>query len=426
MKIGKLRKDTRFDTRTDKSLGIQTYGENNSYPQNIVEVVNASATGKPCVEVYSKFISGRGFADKKFYKKVVNHKGHTLDYILDEISKDYALFGGFSLHVNYNANYKVVSIQHIPFETVRFESMNDDGEFHRVALHPDWCKQLQKLRKWRKEDIDFINLFNPDPEQIKLQVEACGGWYNYKGQIYYYSNQGEKVYPIPIFDNVITDMNTQEGISNVLNRNARNNFFPAGLLIDIINSDESEAQRKETEDSILDMQGDESACNLGYSAVNSREEIPEFIPFKGENYDKQFDSTRKAAKEDIGAAFNQPPILRAENVGANFGADLMKNAYNYYNSVTENERLSIERVFDRIFKYWYEQINGLEPVNHAIEPLSYEVKMTLIEKLGEKGFEQLIGIIENVSLTNERKRRMITRLFELSDEEINDLLEDDV
>lgn len=425
MRVGKLKKDNRFDTRNDKSLGIQTYGEKNDYPQQVVEVVSASPTGKPCVSVYSKFIAGRGFVDQSFYKMAVNGKGQTNDYILDQISRDFSIFGGFALHLNYNANFQVTEIQHLPFETVRFEKLDEEGRFNRVALHPDWGRRFTNLRRWKKEDIDFIDLYDPDPKVIIRQVEEAGGWAAYKGQVYYFSNEGEKVYPLPIFDNVLTDMNTQEGISNVSNRNARNNFFTAGMLIDYSNTDESQDQENATEKSISEYQGDMEANNIAYLQCKDPSEKPEFISFKGENYDKTFDSTRKSVREDIGAAFNQPPILRAENVGSNFGADLMTNAYKYYNSVTENERLSIERVFEQIFKNWYAPVNWDDEdgiPNYSIDPLSYDVRMTLAERIGEKGMDYVMRIIDNERIPQNRQRDMIRRLYELSDEEINDLI----
>ncbi|MDR1335737.1 MAG: hypothetical protein LBK22_02780 [Tannerella sp.] len=401
MKIGKLKKDRQFESRNDRSLGIQTYGEQNDYPQQIMQIVDSSVTGKPCVDVYSKFISGRGFVEKDLYTKIINENGQTADYVVDQIAKDYALFGGFALHVNYNARFQVTEIQHIPFETVRFEKLDDAGSFSRVAMHRDWGRQFTQLRRWKKEDIEYIDLYDPSPDAILSQVTRDGGWQNYKGQVYFYSGQGEKVYPLPVFCNVLTDMNTQEGISNVSNRNARNNFMPAGALIDYNNPDESEEQENETEKSLLEFQGDEVTGNLMLIKARTPEEKPEFISFIGQNYDKAFDSTRKSVREDIGAAFNQPPILRAENVGANFGADLMKNAYNYYNSVTENERLVIERVFTEIFKHWFEATTG----NYAIDPLNYtyanqDIKsippdilatLTVNEKRALIGFEPIDG-----------------------------------
>ena len=69
----------------------------------------------------------------------------------------------------------------------------------------------------------------------------------YAGQVYYYSNGGKGTYPTPLCDTVLTDMNTEEGISNVSNRNVRNNFMPSGMLVDFNNMDETEEQARDLE-----------------------------------------------------------------------------------------------------------------------------------------------------------------------------------
>ncbi|MFV0391315.1 MAG: hypothetical protein ACK5KP_05450 [Paludibacteraceae bacterium] len=419
MKVVVLKKDKRFESRNDRSLGIQTYGENNDYPQQVQMVVGASGTGTSCLDVYSKFISGKGFFDTDFYKKIVNNDVQTNVYIIDQLSKDYAMFGGFAIHVNYNANFKIVSISNIPFEHIRFEKLDEKGEFDRVAIHTDWGRQFTQLRKWKKDDIQFIHLFNPDPAEIQNQVESAGGWEFYKGQVFYFSSSGYKTYPIPKFDSVLTDMNTEEGISNVNNRNARNNFLTAGMLIDKVQDNNSGADdQSETEKAVLSFQGDENAGKILYIQVETAEEIPEFKSFSGTNYDKEFTVTRESVQDNIGQAFSQPPILRAKDVGGNFGADLMQNAYNFYNSVTENERMNMERVLSEIFKYWVESMQ----YDTTIQPLSFDVEMTLTERLGEKGFDQIMNIIENPNIVPIQKRKLVQRLFDLSDEEVNDLI----
>ncbi|MDR1544957.1 MAG: hypothetical protein LBS50_11270 [Prevotellaceae bacterium] len=367
MKIKLLDIEKKSESRNDKSLGIQTYGESNDYPQQVMNLLAASCTGGSCYSNYRKFVTGKGFADLNIYGKKINRQNHTLDYLLEQITNDLAMFGGFAMHVNYNANFKVSEVQYIPFEQVRFEKLNENGEFNRVALHPDWARQFTALRKWKKDDICFINFFNPDPEIIAMQVENAGGWAKYKGQVFYFSNEGDKCYPLPIFNDVLTDMNTEEAISNLTNRNATKNFFPAGMLINKRQRAESEEQESETERSLLEFQSSKNACKIFYVEVESDEEIPEFVPFRATNYDKEFSVSRDSAKDNIGRSFNQPPILRSENIGGNFGADLMKNAYNYYNSVTENERIILERNLTAIFTHWWQPFE----MNFKITPLSY-------------------------------------------------------
>ena len=110
----------RFDLINSKSLNIQLYGNDNDYPQKEnIDVVFSSVTGKSCFINYSKFINGNGFADEKAYQLFIN-KSQTLDDLLHDISRDFALFGGFCLHVNYNANYQKTTISHVPLENARF------------------------------------------------------------------------------------------------------------------------------------------------------------------------------------------------------------------------------------------------------------------------------------------------------------------
>ena len=377
MKIGLLQTEQRFESRNDKVYGIQTYGQNNDYPQRVMDIVAASVSAVSCNNNYKKFINGNGFADMNFKTAKLNRKEQTADYILEQISSDLAMFGGFVLHFNYNANYKISEIQHVPFETVRFEKLDDDGNFNRVALHPDWARQFTNLRRWKKDDITLINLFDPAPDKITEQCPKIKGTETldlkeYNGQIFYYSNEGDKVYPIPPFAAALTDMNTEKSIANILNRNAANNFLPAGMLVDKKNSDQSKEQEDDTEENFLKFQGSDVACKMMYIQVGSDEEKPEFIPFRTNNYDKEFQVSKNDVKDSIGRIYNQPAILRAEAVSGNFGADLMSQAYSYYNSVTKVERNIIQRVFEAIMLHWWQQETFS---NFKINPLVYDSEL---------------------------------------------------
>jgi hypothetical protein len=275
---------------------------------------------------------------------------------------------------------------------------------------------MMQLRKWSKDDIVTIDLFNPNPEVIQAQVTASGGWSNYKGQIYYYSGNLANNYPLPKYDALLTDMSTEEGISNISYRNARHNFLSSGMLVDILTKSESDDQENETEKSLLDFQGDEEAAKIMYVSVGTKEEIPQFVKFSGQNYDKEYTVTRDKVKNDIGRSFNQPPILRAEDVGSNFGADAIRNAYDYYNSVTEVERLQVSRVFAHIFKYW----NGVPFDDFSISPLSYGQKVALFDRFGKDGIEKINEIL-NLGIDPALKRNRLKIMFDLSDSELEDL-----
>lgn len=418
MKVGALKKSKPYASKTDKSLHIQTFGEKNDFPQDVMWITLGSSTGLSCINVFSKFLSGRGFADKAFYDVVVNRKRQTNDKILRLVSTDYARYLGGYIHVNYNMNYRIKEIQWIPFENVRLGELNDAGVVQNVAVHWDWAKQFTQIKKWSKEDIDYIDVFNPDPDVIQAQVDAAGGWGNYKGQVYIICMNENGGYPLPIYFPTLTDMSTEQGISNLSYRNARNNFLPAGMLIDIVNSDESKEQAEDTENDIIEFQGDEEACNIMYTSVKSKEEIPAFVPFESKNYDKEFTVTDESCRGRIGRSFNQPPILRAEDVGSNFGADALQNAYDYYNSVTEVDRMNIESAFQELFQYWHNPIYQ----DFSILKLTYLDKNTIYEKLGEAGTKQVLEIVNNPEISPERKKNILTTVFGLTPEEADTLL----
>lgn len=412
MKVVKVKKDTRFDVIADPSLGIQDYGRGNDYPQSVVEISDASSTGKSCIDIYRKFVYGRGFMDEVLYELIVNNKEQSADDILNSISEDLARFGGFALHLNYNMNFQISEIQNVPFEWCRFEKLDENGKFKHILTHKDWGKRNLLNERFDKNDIKKYNIFNP--KNVANEILAAGGIDNYNGQIYYFSNRGVGVYPLPIYDSVLTDMSSEEGLSNVTYRNVRNNFFPAGMVVEIAQKDQDENQSIETADTLKALQTDENVGKLMHVQVASKEEAPIIMPFEGKNYDKEFVESSKSVKDNIGRAFTQPPILRAEDVGANFGADLMENAYNFYNSITSTERFNIQREFAKILTYWWQPIS----VSTEILPLTYLVDKSLSEKLGDR-FDKFMEILLS---ENPKKVQILSSMFGVDEIEINKML----
>lgn len=420
MRAERLKAEKPIDSSVNRGLKIQTYGEQNDYPQRVDEIVEASETGSPCVRLYSKFIIGRGFSQERFFKSVVDSKGNTVDTLLQSIADDLAKFGGFAIHVNYNALYEITSASYVPFEWLRFEELDEDYRFNRLAMHQDWGRRNTKLRPFRVKDIELFHFFNPDPEIIAKEVEEAGGWNGYKGQILYYSNRGDRVYPTPIYNAALTDMSSEEGLANITLRNVRYNFLTAGMVVDYDQSTNSDDQEQRTKDELKAFQGDTNAGLLMYVNIKNGDKAPDFVPFKGENYDKAFENADKKIPDNIGRAFNQPPILRAVDVGANFGADLMRNAYDFYNAVTESERMVVEQVFRRIFDHWHDK--GINPEReYEILPKVYRINATLAERLGNN-VDKVLEILFDASKSRAVKTAVFKTVYGLEDADINELL----
>lgn len=385
MRVKDLKKNSnkRIDIRYLQQLGIQAYGEDNLYPQTLKNIVSASSTGSECADRFADFIEGNGFREVSFSEYVVNRKGDTADDIHTLVCRDIADYGGLALHVNYNILGEIVELQHIPFENCRLVEEDDNGYVAKIAIHPDWTGQKTRkgIRiKTSKENVDYINVFNPIKSVVQAQIEAAGGIEYYKGQVLWVSMAGKQTYPTGKADRVITEMSTDEGLSNIKLRNVRNNFLPAGMMVSkkgsSIRYDEqgNEVKDKKEEDSgfsdaILMLQGDVNSNKIMEVEIEAEEEEPKFVPITIQNYDKEFTVTDASVVERIYSAYGQEPwyCIRVGKVG--FSGDILEDAFEYYNSIVSKQQRLIERTFDRIFKHWHEIAN---PSNdYSVQPLKY-------------------------------------------------------
>ena len=384
MRVKDLKKKSsrRVDTNYLQALGIQAYGDDNLYPQTLRNIIAASSTASECSERLANFIEGNGFREMLFSEYVVNRKGDTADDIHMLVCKDAADFEGLALHVNYNVLGQIVELQHIPFENCRLLEEDENGVVAKIAVHPDWTGKKTRNGKAiqvKKENIDFIDVFNPRKEVVLAQIEAVGGIEYYKGQILWVSMVGNNTYPVGKGDRVVTEMSTDEGLSNVKFRNVRNNFLPAAMVITkkganiTFDEDGNEVKEKDDDDSfsnsLIQLQGDTNSNKIMEVTLEADEEKPEVITFNSQNYDKEFTVTDASVVERIYSAYGQEPwyCIRIGKVG--FSGDILEDAFEYYNSIVCKQQRLIERTFGCIFKYWHETAN---PSNDfSVQPLKY-------------------------------------------------------
>lgn len=385
MKVSDLKKKStnRLYTGYISTLGIQSYGEDNLYPQILNNIISASSTGSECVERYADFIEGNGFRDVSFSEYTVNRRGDTADDIHALVCKDVAKYDGFALHVNYNIFGDIVEIQHIPFENCRLQEEDENGYVGKIAIHPDWTgRKIRdgKTIKIDKKHTDYIDVFNPRKNVVYEQIRAAGGIENYKGQVLWVSGAGNLVYPISRADRVATEMSTDEGLANVKYRNVRCNFMPSGMIVtkkgSSVNFDEEgkpipDYENEDTgfSDTIKQLQGDTNAGKLLEVTLNSDEDKPEFVDLSSKNYDKEFTVTDASVVERIYSAFGQEPwyCIRVGKLG--FSGDILEDAFEYYNSIVSRQQRMIERSFMKIFEHWYEVANSSN--DYSVQPLKY-------------------------------------------------------
>lgn len=356
---------------------LQSYGNDNLYPQHLQSITRASGTAELCLNRYAKFIEGYGFANEAISDVVVNHVGTTADELLHDIAQDVARFGGFALHVNYNVLCQITEINFVPFENCRLEEEDDAGNVARILVHPDWSGKKTRnghVIRVDERNIDRIDVFNPAPEVVTAQVINAGGIDNYKGQILWVSLDGRYQYPTPIYDAVVTDISTDEGLGNIKYRNVRNNFLVSCMLIarkgvpKIDENGNKVEQQLISDEDLTTFQGDENTSKILYVELENDEDKPEVVQFPTRNYDKEFSVTDTSVVERIYAQFHQELFYSIRIGKLGFSGDVMRDAYQYYAGEVTNEQRFIERAFERISAYWAEPLASSD---FSINPLKY-------------------------------------------------------
>lgn len=368
----------RIDVRYLSQYNIKSYDFDNIYPQKISDIISSSAIGSTCLERYARFIEGNGFKSDTLSKTEINTKDETLDDLLHLAVEDLARYGGFALHVNYDAFGKIVEIQHVPFESCRLVEDDDSGYIGHICTHPDWRGRKTrngKLMRVNKENMQFFNVFNPIPEVVAAQIKSAGGIDRYCGQILWVSAYGKMRYPLAKYDSALVDISTDVGLSNVKQRNVRNNFLTSCIIVDKRGQsldDELHDDNIVNEgfaNQIRDFQGDERASSIMLMTIGSDEEKPEIMEFPTKNFDKDFSVTDQSVTARIYGVFEQEPFLAIKNGKLGFSGDVIEDAYNYYSSVTNRERRIIERSFCELFKSCENET--LIDADAEIEPLKF-------------------------------------------------------
>lgn len=366
------RPEARVNTSYLSRYNIKAWGSDNIAPHMWLLAIANSPVGTACLTRYARFIEGNGIESVELSDVEVNRYGDTLDDIYKAVCEDMARLGGFAIHVNYNAECRISEIQHVPFETCRLEEDDDAGYIAKIVTHPDWSQQ-GKTRNGKRLTVNDSNItrydvFNPRKDVIMAQVMKAGGLDKWNGQILWVSMDGRTTYPVPKYDAVITELSTDEGLSNLKCRNVRNNFLGSGILWTY---HKEGAEGSQTGDGFADdlagLQGDTNACKWLNVNLAANEQQPVLTAFPTSNYDKEFTATEESVTSRIYEAFEQEGFLCIANGKVGFGGDVISDVYNHYSSLVSKEQRTIVRGMQRVLDLWHEPL----PAKMAIDRLKF-------------------------------------------------------
>jgi len=396
----------RITQRENRTYGIINYDEDNAYPQRVYLTTNSAPTARNCVDTYSRFIGGAGFADVDFYQAVANSESQTMDKILSLVKKDLARFRGFALHVNVNAAAKITEVFHVPFEHVRMASENkkNDTGFD-FATYSDWSRE--KRNTIRTDLITWFHAFNLSVDAIAQQVESVGGWSNYKGQLLYVSLD-EHSYPLASCDAVMESLFAEIQSDIRTTANLQNNFSAKTMMVHKGRFADDD-DRDSFEQSLQDFIGPDGA-DIIVVDVEKDEEVPELIAINNNANDAIFEYTDTKITNKIIRNWLIPKVLLSVTDGSSgfFNQEQIRDATMYYNMVTTEERILLESVFKQIGQGFHQAINPSG--NYCIIPIEFKLSKA-------DPPESLVQLLNNQYISPDSKRSILTILYGLDAED---------
>lgn len=355
----------RIPTFIDRTDGIQRYDRDNLYPQRIEEVLNRSFTVNAASQKLSEFLTGQGFEDEALNSVVLNEKNQTGKDILNDVCRQSSIYkDSFALHVGYNLNGHISSINPIKFKYNRLSIPEKNGIVTKIKYSTNWENDPHKEPSFRRQIIEY-DVYNPDPSVVREQIRESGGINNYLGQIYYYTPNKE--YPKSTFDPVIDHAQTQNemGVYSLTGIQER---WVGTTLFKYPGRFKDDDEKKEVERRLEVQKGAEGKRVLvAENPDGIAENLIETIT--APNEDKLFEFTSRDVKNSIMENYAMPKeILGVLPESGMFNQENMQNAYLYYNTVTAVPRDRITRVLNELFSNWFQQLP-----ESKIKPLEYGV-----------------------------------------------------
>ena len=339
----------------DISSGIMNYGEFNDYPQVIERLIMGSQTGRACANIFGKFIAGMGFENDVINNIIVGKDVYGKDIKLQKLLRQFAqsisFFNGGYIHNRFNNAGKITESKIVQFKNCRLSRVDDNGYCSRIAYSDNFANE--RISKDKKINITWFNSFNINA--VQNQIKNAGGIEFYKGQIYHLFLDDSFIYPLSQFDSVYLDLDTEYQIQLFKNREIRNGMSDKVIMNINLTADE------ETKEDVI------KECHKwmspdGDKLIIFENEFDENGIISEKNFkidriatninDKLFDGWEKSLPNNIRKAiFALPAVLIDYEQGqlSQASGEMVKQAVNYYNSITDGIRQSVSESFSEIF-----------------------------------------------------------------------------
>lgn len=310
------------------------YGEDNLFPQLLIELFDGSAMHHTAVEAIKDGIIGEGI--EVIGDNIVNKKGESVDEIFERISLDYTLYSGYALNIVWNREgTRIAEIYHIPFSNVRSGKPDEDDEIVEYYYSSDWSN----LRKHKEV---AYRAFDPTDNRGEnaSQIYYCYGY-----------TPGNTVYPMPSYVGGLNDIALDGRVSRFHNANISNGLSPS-MFIKFNNGVPSPEERRMIYQEIEDtFSGEDNAGRFFLSFADGADRAMEVQPIESANDDYYLTLESRITSRILTAHRITSPLLLGIKDASGFSnnADEIEVAYAHFEgTVIEPKRKKIVSTYGYI------------------------------------------------------------------------------
>ncbi len=383
------------------------YGDDNNYFQFLIDRYNGSATNNAIINGMTELIYGKGLYATDASRKPDEYammKSLFSRTCMRKVTFDLKAMGQAAFQVIYNKDKtKIVQVEHMPIETLRFEKMNDDGEVTGYYYSKDWTK----IRKKGFEPTR-IPAFGYGEQGEGLEIYCIKP---YRSGFYYYS-------PVD-YQGGLPYAELEEEVANYHINNIKNGLSPS-MLINFNNGVPTEEERELIERRIIQKFSGSSNSGKFILAFNDNKEMaasiePVQLSDASEQY--QFLADESMRKLMVAHRVTSPMLMGIkDNTGLGNNADELKTAsLLFHNTVVRPIQELILDAIDDILA-----VNGasLNVFFKTLQPL--ELQGDITEETKEELSKVELGDDSRPFLDDELAHEMLDALADLGEEEPTD------
>ena len=380
------------------------YGDDNNYFQFLIDRYNGSATNNAIINGMTELIYGKGLYATDAARKPDEYammKSLFSRACMRKVTFDLKAMGQAAFQVIYNKDKtKIVQVEHMPIETLRFEKMNEDGEVTGYYYSKDWTK----IRKKGFEPTR-IPAFGYGEKGEGLEIYCIKP---YRSGFYYYS-------PVD-YQGGLPYAELEEEVANYHINNIKNGLSPS-MLINFNNGVPTEEERELIERRIIQKFSGSSNSGKFILAFNDNKEMaasiePVQLSDASEQY--QFLADESMRKLMVAHRVTSPMLMGIkDNTGLGNNADELKTAsLLFHNTVVRPIQEMILDAIDDILA-----VNGasLNVFFKTLQPL--ELQGDILEEEKEELSKVELGDDSRPFLDDELAHEMLDALADLGEEE---------